>query len=309
MHLAEQNSVINIIKPYLVWARYIFTPIAIAFLLYFAWHSRTLLLGQMQNSELSWIFLSITLWILSHFMSPVFTLMIFKGCSIPLAYNNVFNIHACRLPAKYLPGGIWHSVARASDYHRQGISTRNVGVYLFLENIVIAAITLLIGGSVVAGIDGIGQTWSTVAFLCAVPGGVVLIISPIILNKYFLPDDISLNLSEYIKSVSVIAVYWLVVAGAFICFLQAFSDLDLSVSSVELGGIYIFSWAIGFLTLIAPQGVGVTEFMVSQLLEGGIATSSFIALLAGFRIVILVADTLTWMISFIFPSDAPHKVL
>ena len=305
--MAEQNSVISTIKPYLVWARRIFTPIAIAFLLYFAWHSRTLLAGQVQSSEFSWLILSTALWILSHFMSPVFTFMVLKGFSIPLAYNKAFNIHASRLPAKYLPGGIWHSAARASDYYRQGISVRNVGIYLLLENIVIAAITLLIGGSVVASIDGTGQTWATMAFICAVLGGVAIIISPIILNKYFLPDEISLNPLEYTKSIGVIAVYWLIVAGAFICFLQGFPDLNLKVSSVEIGGIYIFSWAIGFITLFAPQGVGVTEFVASQLLEGGIATSSFIVLLAGFRLVILVADLLTWMISFIFSADGQNK--
>ena len=61
-----------------------------------------------------------------------------------------------------------------------------------------------------------------------------------------------------------------------------------------MGGIYLFSWGVGFLSIFAPQGIGVFEFVASEFMQGPIGFMGFAALIGGFRVVILVADMITW---------------
>ena len=66
-------------------------------------------------------------------------------------------------------------------------------------------------------------------------------------------------------------------------------------SYLELGGIYLFSWGVGFLAVFAPQGIGVFEMVGSQLMQSPLGFVGFAALIGGFRLVILVADLLVWI--------------
>jgi hypothetical protein len=61
-----------------------------------------------------------------------------------------------------------------------------------------------------------------------------------------------------------------------------------------MGGIYLFSWGVGFLSIFAPQGLGVFELVASELLKGSIGFMGLAALIGGFRAVVLVADLVVW---------------
>src|SRR5688572_8541315 len=98
------------------WSRLLFTPISLIVIASFIWQSRDEL-GKILL-EGNWIFLvsAVILWMITHLLSPLVSVYIFQTCSINIRYTEALGIHCTRLPAKYLPGGIWHSVARANDY-------------------------------------------------------------------------------------------------------------------------------------------------------------------------------------------------
>ena len=83
---------------------------------------------------------------------------------------------------------------------------------------------------------------------------------------------------------------------AFLLYLNAFPASTGDFSSVEMGGIYLFSWGIGFVSIFAPQGIGVFEFVASELMGGPIGFMGLAALIAGFRVVVLAADVVVWLI-------------
>jgi len=91
-------------------------------------------------------------------------------------------------------------------------------------------------------------------------------------------------------------IYWIIVASSFVCFLKSFPNNVLSVSPITSGGIYIFSWGIGFISLFSPQGIGISEYISGQLIESSLDKHTFIALLASFRIIIFIADASTWLL-------------
>jgi len=299
------SSYPNITKPFISWAKIVFTPLALLFLVYFGWQSQGVLIEIFSNAQFHLLLTSILLWLLLHFISPLFTVTVFHSCKISIGYKEAFYIHARRLPAKYLPGGIWHSVARAADYHQRNIEPRYVATYLLLENIIVVSVTLFMGGLITLSIPQFESAWSMIALISSIVAICVLLMLPMLVDKYLLPvQDILLRV-PYIKGVICIAFYWTIAAIAFVCFLKAFPELIISTTDFEAGGIYIFSWGIGFITLIAPQGIGVSEFVSGSLLKANIPISSTIAFLAGFRVLILLADLIAWFVSRFVMLEEP----
>jgi hypothetical protein len=101
-------------------------------------------------------------------------------------------------------------------------------------------------------------------------------------------------LPAYASAIGVVAVFWVGAAISFLLYLNAFPSSTGGYSQVEMGGIYLFSWGVGFLSIFAPQGLGVFEVVASELLTGNIGFMELAALIGGFRVVVLVADLAVW---------------
>ncbi len=78
-------------------------------------------------------------------------------------------------------------------------------------------------------------------------------------------------------------------------YLSAFPGLALQAAPLETAGAYLFSWGVGFISIFAPQGIGVFEVVAAELMRGDSAFMSVAALLAGFRLIILAADATVWV--------------
>lgn len=280
-------------------AKRAFALFAVFALAYFAWQSRGTLMKVVASAKPGWLVVSVLMWMMLHLISPWFTQFVLRARSLRLDYSIALKIHAGRLPAKYLPGGIWHTVARAGDYHAHGLSGRRVAWYLLIENYAIAAVTLALGGLITGTVVGIGPGWKMVAAACSAIGLCSLLALPLILARSPWPAAAFSSLANYAAGVVVMTVYWITAGAAFVVYVNSFQDLALANSALEIGGIYIFAWSIGFLTLIAPQGIGVSELVGGHLLQGNLAVTGLLALLAGFRAVMLVGDLVTWLLSFL----------
>lgn len=289
------------IKRLAYWAKLFFTPFALLCLGYYGWQSREILTSLLVDAQPDRLILSTVLWMSLHYSGPLFTFIIFKSRHFSLNYKKIVLIHALRLPAKYLPGGIWHSVARAADYRNLGLSTRYIGSYLLLENMVAAFVTLALGGFIVSQLPENGQSWCIKLLILATSGiaSAAVILLPWIFERFIFPTHPALPKPAYFFSIICLIAYWLLAATAFVSFLSAFKGLGLSVSYIQAGGIYIFSWGVGFISIFAPQGIGVAEFISGQLLNADISKSSFVALLASFRLIVFTGDILAWLIAVI----------
>lgn len=250
---------------------------------------------------------AIGLWLMVHLIGPIFTVSIFRGCQQVLSYREAFLIHANRLPAKYLPGGIWHSVARAADYHGQGINGRQIAIYLLIENFMAAATTLAMGGVIVTGLSGAGAEWRWAAGSLAFSGVVTLLLLPWVVNRHLLHSHGGFVLKFYYSGIIFSIVNWTIAGTAFVLYLTSFPALELSTSLVEAAGIYIFAWGVGFITLFAPQGIGIAEFTSAQLLSATHSLGTLATVLVGFRVVVLCADLSAWTFSLLISKITSLK--
>ncbi len=275
------------------WAKALFTPVALAFLAYFAWQARDVLIAVVGEASLPLLGLAAIVWGLLHLLSPVLAVFVLGACGSHVTWWQAFSTHAARLPARYAPGGIWHTVGRVMDYHQRGVRPRHLAAFVLLENGLAAAVTLAIGGAVVFVTRG-PDTLGVIAALSSLGGVLALPIIWIVLNARILRRPDHFSLSAYASAIGVVAIFWVGAAIAFLLYLNAFPSSTGGYSQVEMGGIYLFSWGVGFLSVFAPQGLGVFELVASELLKGSIGFMGLAALIGGFRVVVLVADLFVW---------------
>jgi hypothetical protein len=275
-------------------AKRIFLPIALAFLAYFAWESRDLLVDVVRGARPLTLALSVLVWMLMHALAPLFSTLVFRARNVALSYGTAARIHVTNLPARYIPGGIWHTVGRIAGFRNMDIGQRDISIFVFLENLLAVCVAFVIGGSLLAvsrGLDG----WGQIAALSAVGGAIFLLASPFILSFRIIQGDDRFPIRSFVAVTIITAITWCVAATAFVIYLSAFPGLPLQAAPLETAGTYLFSWGVGFISIFAPQGIGVFEVVAADLMRGTGTLMSVAALLAGFRLVILAADAIAFV--------------
>ncbi len=275
-------------------AKRIFLPIALAFLAWFAWESRELLIDVVRSAKPLKLAMAVLVWMSMHALSPLFSMLIFRARNVPLSYETAARVHIANLPARYVPGGIWHTVGRIGSFRDLNISKRDISIFVFLENALSICVAFAIGGSLLAGIRGL-DGWGQIAALSAVLGVVFLLATPYILSLRVIRGDDRFPTRDFVTISIVAAISWCVAATAFVIYLSAFPGLMLQAAPLETAGAYLFSWGVGFISIFAPQGIGVFEVVAADLLRGAGTLISVAALLAGFRLIILAADAAVWV--------------
>ena len=271
----------------------VFAPVAIAFLAWFAWESRAELVELVRNASPFCLGLAVLLWCLTHLLAPVAALLIFNAKGASIDYRTAARIHYDNLPARYVPGGIWHTVGRVAAFRGLGIDAKVLSTFVIMENALAVATAFLIGGSSIFAIRG-ADAWGQIGALCALAGGALLLALPYLLRARFLRGELEFPMRTYLLVIALASTYWILAASAFVAYVSAYSSLTLQSSMLETGAAYLLSWGIGFLAVFAPQGIGIFEVVASDLLRAGGSFAGIAALLAGFRLAILVADALVW---------------
>lgn len=289
----------------MVLLKRVFTLLAVACLAYFGWQSRTLLFEIASDAAPLQLMLATGLWLIMHLLSPLFVQTVFRSSGHDIGYLAATHIHLANLPARYIPGGIWHTVGRIAAFRELGIDARRITLFVICENSIAVAVAFLIGGSVLYLIRG-AQNWGDVAALCAAGGALALVLLPVVIRRWLLRETGGSPVSNYLVSVVIVAVSWCVASLSFVQFVAAFPGLGLATGWLETAAVYLFSWGVGFLAVFAPQGVGVFEVMAGELLRGSLELAGFAVLLAGFRAVIFAADFLAWILGRLLLPGRAH---
>lgn len=288
------------------WLKWMFACLAIGCLLYFGWHSRELLSNIVASASLAQLTAAVILWLSMHLLSPLFATIIFRGSGFHVSYRNALQIHLGNLPARYIPGGVWHTVGRVVAYRNLGLDASRISLFVLLENVVAAAVAFLLGGGLLFYFRGMDH-WGIIAILSAIASGFLLLILPMLLRLRIYGRRIGMTATRhYLGCIAVVVLIWCAGSAAFASFVASFTALPLQAPLLETVGAYLFSWGVGFVAVFAPQGAGVFELMAAELLRSSLALGSVAVLLAGFRVVIFVADMLAWLLGrLLVPARSP----
>lgn len=277
----------------LTWFQMFVTPAALACLGYFGWTARSSILSIIESAE-GWFWVSaLLLLIIRNLSQPIPTVMILRGLGSKVSWLNVIKITIERLPARYIPGGIWHSTAQAVDLKNLGVPFDLLSGMLFLQQLLAIGTALIMGGMGLALFHPDRQWFfygagiSVIAFVAIIAFSLITIF--LARRRGHAPQV------KYFIYASVLSTFfWLVPALAFDALVNSFPEIDISATSLLIGSVFLFSRGVGFLAIFAPQGIGVFEFVAAALLPTTYEATSVAVILFSFRIVGFVADTITY---------------
>ena len=154
--------------------------------------------------------------------------------------------------ARYLPGGIWAPVARATTVHGR---VRDKVAAVGAENVIVLCVAI-----------GVGAAWSTVHNPYWIPA-IVIMFLPLVGSRW-------LERRTRVTHRGVVSA-GLTYTGGYIAYGVAGLLAQVAVSGVKnptyplyVAGASCIAWAIGLVVVIAPGGVGVREVVYVWMLSG-----------------------------------------
>lgn len=271
----------------LQWLRAAATPLALLFLAAAAWSARDAVAAALRQAQLAPLLLALPLWASLHLLTPLYAHLLLRRDGQPLAYADALRIHVARLPARYLPGGIWHTVTKAADFHALGVDKAQLPLLVFLENAVPFALALTLGSAALLAAGTALPVQISLAL-----GLALLALPPLALRRLPALRGQQLGLAVYVRLLAISSLFWCLAAAAFAIYWQAF-DTPLH-APLQLAGAYLLAWALGFAAIFAPQGLGVFETTIALLLDDATPFAGLLVLAAGFRALALAADLLSY---------------
>ena len=241
-----------------------------------------------------WLSAALLIWILLYFLSPLFSVQILRGLGEDVSYRLLTSIFISRLPAKYLPGGIWQTVARAWDLRARGITTPRITQVLAYELLMPVLAAFAVGAALLALFHR-GPVPVSLLVGTALGAALAFVLLPWLLRRLPATRDAVPHRTRYGSAVVLILLYWVLAGAAFGCFITSLGVAELDAGVPALAGAYSMSWAVGYLAFFAPQGLGVLEFTANRLIDLPLDTATGISVVFSFRLLVVVLDLLAWL--------------
>lgn len=223
-------------------------------------------------------------------LAPLGTRLLLGTLGHALPYRRLLGIHLLCLPAKYLPGGIWHTVGRGAELVRDGIPARRIGELLLAEQLLAlwwsGALGLLLA---LFAFDGESRRLFLLLELLwlLVPGLLLVWLCRRTAYAHLVRGALLPQIWL------VFSVGWCCLAAAFVLYLVMGGVVQDNVLQVAAG--YLLSWMLGALVIFAPQGMGVFELAMTRVLSDVQApVGGLLWYLGSYRLVVLLADLVAW---------------
>lgn len=251
-------------------------------------------ISHLLNGSDAWLLVvSAIVLIVAQFMAPFAARQILSMSGVNVPYIVLCRIHMLRLPAKYIPGGIWHTVGRAVDLIEWGVSKVIVARLFLFENLFAVAVAATLG------------VFARFLFLIDLQNYVLFSFLSVIvpLFAFFcLCFYLSAGLRKHVANARVfficVATYvvaWFFLAAGFVIYFRSIYPSDLH-ETVLLFSSYLLAWVAGFFAIFSPQGLGVFEYVFATFVWGEDVSASMLVVLGGYRILFLLIDLLLWLV-------------
>jgi len=247
-----------------------------------------------QLEQLKWtnVLLSFFLLSLGKIVIVNFSRISLTSSKIVPTFMDMFYVNTVSQLGKYLPGGVWHFVGRFGFYRSREISSKKATKAILLEHAWLISSALFIGISF--SLSELLDTFP--AYLYWVPGEYLQYLPPLLLigwifSVYLLNVILNFKPVQHMRKVIEILITsivgWLLIGSSFWILIQ---DSSIEISIWLAISAFCTSWAIGFLTVIAPGGVGIRETILVMFLSSSLTQTAAITYTSIHRLVWIVAE-------------------
>lgn len=271
-------------------AQRLFVPLALACLAVAAYGARDAFVVVIDQARIGPLLLTVLIWASLQMLGPVTSWIVLSGLGSTVNYRTALQVHVARLPARYLPGGIWQTVSRVVDLHALGVNRAQLSVMVAMENLAPLATALVLGGACAwaAGTRAVPAP----ALLCIGLG--LAAVLPWLIGRTV--RQVQLPILSYVLVLVSTMAFWILAAAAFVVYWLAFPSVPQTSGVAGLMATYLLAWTAGFVAVFAPQGIGVFEAVAGLLLEGSMSLGGMAVMVAGFRAMTLAGDGLAYLV-------------
>lgn len=260
---------------------------------------------QIQSANFFLLFLSGSVLLFTHIGGAFFWHRILKSLSAKITFKEAFRIFVVSNFGRFIPGVIVHYIARVYLLRNLKFKTKDGVTSVFFE----AYYTLV--GAMIVSIFALPLALSYfkihILFLSFFASNLLIIIFIMLtlilvlslishqaldiflkvpfFNK-FLPRKIKKrNWKEHVLLLTISSTLFLLDGAAFFLLSSAFIQTPIN-RVIDLAGLFSASWIVGFLTPIAPGGLGVSDLSFAFLLQYfyNFSLASFLVILFRFNL-------------------------
>lgn len=212
---------------------------------------------------------------------------------IDWGYLRTLSSYVNRLPARFIPGGIWHSFARYADIRGGTLTPSGRLARLLVTELVAVATGAAIASGVLGLVVFLGGTPANRLAISMLVGGLIGCFA----STLFAPKPQRWRwLRGWSVAVFSLALSWGGVGIAFTLVAHALGGYFVACPSPELAATYTTAASVGNFAVFAPQGWGVTDMVFALLRPCPIPLPTLLSTILAFRLVTMVADLSTWAI-------------
>ena len=277
-------------------------------------------------SAFTWRFNVIDSLFLFVFLVPIYLIngtswfLVLRALREKVNYSQVVRVWFLSNACRFIPGGIWQYGGRVYLSAKLGVATSTSLTALFIESIFVITIGLIISllafTFVPLPVDvKLTRVFATVLLILFI--FILSLTNQVVVNKIVLILKKIARKKGQIRSfklspswVGLLSIsYFLQFAfgGSVLFFLSRQAvDLGLNLLPVFIG-IYAASWLIGYLTIIAPAGLGVQEISVATILSFYMPFSVAVMVAIFFRIAFLIIEAVSIVVANVIVMGRPGR--
>ena len=285
--------------------KFLLPAILISFILFNIYQNSDLVLTQWSNFEILPLVISFLIMILIYLEAALNYHVLIKAINYPLKFKQSLYIFIVSNASRYIPGSIWQYIGRVEIAKKIAQIPRSISVLaLVLE------VFLLVNAAIIVSLFAL-------PFFNNIPGQSYLLIFLLPISLIFLHPKISSKLilliakvgkKDITKSISQINLEKLITTlpwfilnfllnGIALFFLTKAIYPDIGIENIILfSGAFAFSWVVGYLSLFAPAGLGVTDVLLIYILslQMPFPLASTIAL--SYRVFLTIAELVVFVL-------------
>ncbi len=225
-----------------------------------------------------------------------------KPAGRSFSFNDAFSITTITQLGKYLPGGIWHFAGKFGIYKASGLSARDAGKPMVLENIWLIASAALIGTSSLL-LSASPLACGYLPFLCQGTNGLLVIIlaafiwalASFLIERFIF--SIQFSTAERLRIWFEQLALWIIFGFSFLLVFP----LDLENAFIlQAVSAFSISWISGYIAFFAPGGIGIRELVMAFLLSAFLPSSAITIFASIHRLLWIAAEIVLALISLLF---------
>ena len=182
-------------------------------------------------------------------------------------YLKMLGIYSITSLAKYLPGGIWHFVGRFSTYRLNNLTNKQSTKAMIVENVWLISSAVAVGSAFYClfQFESVSKLLNIPyreysSYLSAALIAAVWILGLTLFNRFFCTQNLNHGLLTG-KLILICVLAWILIGLSFI---MLFNNLSFNLIGTSVGG-YALSWAVGYVAVFAPGGIGVRETVLAAI--------------------------------------------